>query len=178
MRRQIFWIRLAGVVMSLVFSANCRGPENPPVHLYTDPQYGFRIASPDSGWIITDETGIPEVLVIMKSNAMAGDFVPNVNIAVENLPAMMTAREYGEKNRKFLAAQGYEILALQQTVINHNVFYDLQCLNRQVSPSVRFRYLCLVKNQSGFIITCTARENDYAVFARDFEFMVNSFRFF
>lgn len=169
---------MAGVAMSIVLSANCRWQENPPRHLYTDPQYGFRIASPDSGWILTDETGIPEVLVIIKSKARAEDFAPNVNIAVESLAGMMTAFEYGEKNRKFLAAQGYEILATQQTVINRNAFYDLQCLNRLVSPSVRFRYLCLVKNQLGFIITCTARENDYAVFARDFEFMANSFQFF
>lgn len=177
MRRQILWSRLPLVVMSLVFSANCRGPENSPAHLYTDSQYGFRIASPDSNWILTDETGIPEVLVIVKANAITDDFIPNVTIAVERLPRMMTAIEYGEKNQKSLLEQGYDDLSWEKTVINHIGFYDLQCVNRRVSPSVRFRYLCLVKDQTGFIITCTAPEKDYTFFARDFEFIVKSFQF-
>ncbi|MDZ7305376.1 MAG: hypothetical protein ONB44_24915 [candidate division KSB1 bacterium] len=177
MLKQIFRISLTGATAGFLVFTSCKFQKSSPARLYTDPQYGFRITSPDSGWILTDETGISEVLVIIKSEAMAEDFIPNVTIAVEILAGMMTAIEYGEKNQKSLTAQGYEVLSWEKTVINHNAFYDLQCLNRHVSPAMRFRYLCLVRNQVGFIIVCTAPEKYYANFARDFEFIVKSFRF-
>lgn len=157
--------------------ADCTVHKSSQPQLYTDPQYGFRLASPDSGWILTDETGIPEVLVIIKSRTMIEDFVPNVTVAVEFLRSMMTAEEYGEKNLQSLQAQGYEIISSGRRVIHHNVFYALQCLHQDTQPTLQFRHLCLVKNRVGFVITCTAPEKSYQMYENDFNQIVNSFRF-
>ncbi|MCK4357939.1 MAG: hypothetical protein KAW92_04225 [Candidatus Cloacimonetes bacterium] len=177
MIKKILCFSLISVMVGLQLNANCKEQKGSPPNLYTDPQCGYRISCPDSGWTITDETGIPEVLVIIKSKAMIEDFIPNVTITIEFLSNMMTAEQYGEKNRKSLATHRYEVIFWKKTIINHNTFYDLQCLNKQVSPSLRFRYLCLVKNRVGFIITCTVPEKHYTEFIRDFEFIVKSFRF-
>jgi hypothetical protein len=177
MIRHIFCIIFAGTTVGFLLFTNCEFQKSSHNHQYTDPQYGFRIASPDSDWIVTDETGISEVLAILKSKAIISDFIPNVTISIETLPCMMTAVEYGEKNHESLTAQGYKILSREETMINQNTFYDLQCLNRNILPSLQFRYLCLVKNRIGFIITCTATEKHYAEFAGDFESILSSFRF-
>jgi hypothetical protein len=145
--------------------------------VYTDPQFHFRIICPDSSWTLTDTTGIAEVLVIAKSRTEVDDFVPNVTVSVEHLSDMMTAEEYGEKNRRSLADSGYEILGWGRTVINQQVLYDLECSRTDGSMHLHFRYLCLVKDSMAYVITCTAPEQQYARFARDFEFIVNSFRF-
>ena len=165
------------LAIGCLLCVNCAVHEGSQLHLYTDPQFGFRLASPDSGWILTDETGIPEVLVIMKSRTMFEDFIPSVTVAMEFLPSMMTAEEYGEKNLRSLKTQGYEILSREKRVINHNLFYDLHCLHQDTQPTLRFRHLCLVKNRVGFIITCTAPEKCYHTYEDDFQLIVNSFRF-
>jgi hypothetical protein len=176
-RRQSSHADLATILIGCILCAQCAFGKSGHPQSYTDPQYRFRVACPDSGWTVSDETGIPEVLIVMKSEATAEDFSPNVTIAIEFLPRMMTAEEYGEKNREALTVQGYEMRSWRKTVIHHNTFYDLRCSNQNVSPPLRFRYLCLVKNRVGFIITCTAPERHDADYARDFEFIVNSFRF-
>lgn len=176
-RRQNCHAHLATILIGCILWAQCAFGKSGHPQLYTDPQYRFRVACPDSGWTVSDETGIREVLIVMKSEAMAEGFIPNVTIAIEFLPRMMTAEEYGKKNLQSLAAEGYEMRSWKKTVIHHNAFYDLRCSNQIVSPPLRFRYLCLVKNRVGFIITCTAPERHYAHYARDFEFIVNSFRF-
>jgi len=161
---------------AVLFISGCARENNSTVHLYTDPQYGFRIARPDCGWILSDETGFADVLVIIKSDSISENFTPNVTVAIEPLPCMMSAFEYGEINRKSLQAQGYDLLFSNRTVINRNLFYDLEFSNRHISPSLRFRCLCLVKNRVGFIITCTAPEKVFAGFAADFGIIVNTFR--
>lgn len=177
MIKKISLISLVSATVGFLLFANCKEQKGTLPNLYTDPQYGYRISCPDSGWTITDATGFSEVLVIIKSKAMIEDFIPNVTITIEFLSNMMTAEQYGEKNRKSLATHGYEVISWKKTIINHNTFYDLRCLNKQVSPSLQFRYLCLVKNQIGFIITCTAPDKYYANINEDFEFIVKSFKF-
>jgi hypothetical protein len=162
---------------SYLLGTNCASQHRDSAHLYTDPQFGFRIACPDSGWALTDTTGIQEVLVIIRSRAMIKNFIPNVTVSVESLPSMMTAREYGENNLQSLKDQGYEIISSGVKSIHRNAFYDLQCAQRAVQPALRFRHLCLVKDRLGLIITCTAPQEGYHLCESDFQFIVNSFRF-
>jgi hypothetical protein len=157
--------------------ASCTVQDGRQTQLYTDPQFGFRVTCPDSGWTLTDQTGIPEVLVVITSETTVEDFIPNVTVSVEPLESMITAEEYGERNLASLTAQGYEVLALGKTTINQNTFYDLQSVYRQVWPPLLFRHLCLVKRRMGFVITCTVPENHYQRCENDFQFIVNSFRF-
>ena len=107
MLKQIFCIRLTGIIFCGLLFVNCTFQTNNSTHMYTDPQYGFQITTPDSGWLLTDETGIPEVLLIIKSGTRTQNFIPNVTVAIEALTCMMTAAEYGKRNQEFLTAQGY-----------------------------------------------------------------------
>jgi hypothetical protein len=177
MKTQILWAGLVMISASCLLGTSCPSQYREGIHLYTDPQFGFRIACPDSGWALTDTTGIQEVLVIITSETMVKDFIPNVTVSVEPLLAMMTAREYGEKNLQFLKDQGYEMISTGMKSIHRNAFYDLQCTQRVAQPALRFRHLCLVKNRLGFIITCTVPEEGYSLCESDFQFIVNSFRF-
>ena len=177
MTKGSFYNALAIIILCFLILTDCAPQKTTFPHLYTDPQFGFRVACPDSGWTLTDRTGIPEVLVVIKSETSVEDFIPNVTVAVEPLESMMTAEEYGEKNLESLTAQGYEVLAREEKVIHQNTFYDLRCLHRQVEPPLQFRHLCLVKKRMGFIITCTAPENYYHTCEDDFKFIVDSFRF-
>ena len=172
------WTVCSATILVLCLSLVTGSPlESNPHCSYTNLHYGFRLFVPDSGWTFTDETGIPDVLVIMRSTAAVEGFIPNVTVAVEYLPCMKTAEEYGEKNRERLIDQGYEVHSWGRTVIHQNTFYDLQCSNRDVSPTLRFRYLCLAKNRVGIVLTCTAPNESYTYVARDFKLIVNSFRF-
>ncbi len=156
---------------------NCQYPEKTQLCLYTDPQHDFRLEYPDSGWSLTTATGIPEVLIIIKSADTVRNFIPNVTVAVEFIQVMMTAEAYGDKNKKAMVEQGYEIISQKRTVIHHLILYDLHYINRQCSPALQFRSLCLVKDRIGFVITCTAPEKNYSNFQNDFISIVNSFRF-
>jgi hypothetical protein len=40
------------------------------------------MSAPDSGWTLTDKTGISQVLVIMRSKGMCDGFIPNVTVSV------------------------------------------------------------------------------------------------
>jgi len=175
--KEISCTGLVSLAICCLLCADCTVHESSQPHLYTDPQFGFRLASPDSGWILTDETGIPEVLLTIKSKKMIEDFIPNVTVAIEPLSMMMTAEEYGQRNLRSLKSQGYEIISSEKRVIHHNLFCDLHCLHQDTQPILRFRHLCLVKNRVGFIITCTAPENCYHMYENDFKLIVNSFRF-
>ncbi len=177
MKTQILYASLLIISASCLLGANCPSQQRDSANLYTDPQLGFRIARPDSGWILTDQTGIQDVLVIVKSEERIEDFIPNVTVSVESLPSMMTAQEYGENNLRSLMDQGYEIISGGMRTIHGIAFYDLQCAQRAVQPALRFRHLCLVKSRLGLIITCTAPEDGYHLCERDFQFIVNSFRF-
>jgi len=168
---------LIGIAIGLFLFINYGCQKSFPENIYTDPQYQFRMSAPDSGWTLTDETGISQVLVIVRSSGMCDGFIPNVTVSVEMLPYMVTAIEYGKQNQEALMNQGYKILRGKETVINHNTFYELQCINHHASPSMRFRYLCLVKDRVGYIITCTAPEKHYTNFMGDFEYIVQSIRF-
>jgi hypothetical protein len=176
MIKKVFCVGLMDVAVGFLTFTSCQFQESSHASWYTDPQFGFRIASPDSGWIQTDETGIQGLLVIIKSKTMTEDFTPNVTVAVEVLPCMMTAFEYGEKNQKSLTIQGYDVFSWKMSVINQIAFFDLQCVNRRVSPALRFRHLCLVKNRLGFVVTCTAPEKQDEKLNKDFDFIVDSFR--
>jgi len=174
--RMIGFLLFAFVIGTLLLS-NCRYPENAHRCLYTDPQHDFRLEYPDSGWSLTTATGIPEVLIIIKSADTVQNFIPNVTVAVEFIQVMMPAEAYGEKNKNVMVEQGYEIISRKRTVINHLSLYDLQYINRQCSPTLQFRSLCLVKDRIGFVVTCTAPEEVYPRFNNDFNSIVNSFRF-
>ena len=168
---------LIGIVVGLFLFINYGCQKSVPENMYTDPQYQFRISIPDSGWTLTDETGISQVLVIIRSKGMCDGFMPNVTVSVEILPYMTTAVEYGKRNQESLMKQGYKIRGGKETVINQNTFYEVQCINHHASSSMQFRYLCLVKDRVGYIITCTAPEKLYANFVGDFECIVQTFRF-
>ncbi len=168
---------LIGITVGLFLFINCGRQKSFPENMYTDPQYQFRISAPDCNWTLTDETGISQVLLIIRSKGKSVGFIPNVTVSVEKLPHMTTAIEYGKRNQEALMNQGYKILRGKETVINHNTFYELQCINHHTSPSMRFRYLCLVRKQVGYIITCTAPVKHYTKFMGDFECIVQSIRF-
>ncbi len=155
----------------------CSSPDARLARVYTDPQYAFRVAAPDSGWTITDATGIPQVLVILKSQSRTEGFIPNVTVSLEPLPYMMTTEEYGKRNVDGLSGQGYELLRRRPSVINGNRFSELECLSRDTNPPLRFRHLCLVKNRIGYVITCTSPENYHESIEPDFDSIVQSFRF-
>lgn len=177
MKTQILYASLLMTTAGCLLSTRCTSQHRDSAHLYTDPQFRFRIACPDSGWALTDTTGIQEVLVIIRSEKTTEDFVPNVTVAIEPLSFMMTAEEYGKKNLRSLKTQEYEIMSNEKRVIHHNVLYELHCLHQDTEPILRFRQLCLVRERIGFIITCTAPERCYHRYENDFKLIVNSFRF-
>lgn len=176
-KKNLIIIYLLSVIISLLSRANCQNQRDLTPCLYTDPQYGYRISCPESGWSMTDKTGITDVLLIIKSESNTGDFIPNVTITIECISRNMNAEQYAEKNMNLLADAGYEIILYNKKIINKNVFYELHCLDQRTSPHMRFNYLCLVRNRIGFVITCVVTENLYDKFAKDFEFILNSFRF-
>jgi|GEM_PF-2559873 len=176
-RKQLLLICLIGVVIGFVTLGSGRFHGRKPAQVYTDPQYGFRIVSSDSRWTVSDTTGFSDVLLVMKSDTMVEGFIPNVSVTVEFLPHMLNAAQYAQKNQDCLATEGFEITSRGKKVIGDNIFYDLQGVNRHLIPWLRFRFLCLVKDQIGFTITCTAPQSCYTKFAWDFELVVSSFRF-
>ena len=176
-QRQMLFLSL--IVLLVVFSILAAGRPNKKKsnQVYTDVQWGFQISAPDSEWTFTDTTGFSKVLLIMKFKKLVDGFIPNLSITAEFLPHMLTAENYVQKNLECLEEQGFEVQDKKRVIIHDNLFYDLMCLNRGVSPPLQFRYLCLVKVQIGFTITCTAPKEHYAEFNKVFEFAVRSFRF-
>jgi len=60
----------------LLFFTYCRLQQNLPVHIYTNPQFGFHITCPDSGWTLSDITGIREVMVYVHNvSSKRGTFI-------------------------------------------------------------------------------------------------------
>jgi hypothetical protein len=148
-----------------------------PLPVYTDPQYGFRISCPAPGWTISDSTGFSDVLLILKSNTIVDGFNPNITVTIEFLPHMLDAAQYAQRNLDCLIAEGFEVCDREKVLIQDNLFIEAHCIKRQPSLPLRFRYLCLVKDQIGYTITCVAPENHFNAFMDDFELAVNSFRF-
>jgi len=103
---------LIGITVGLFLFINCGRQKSFPENMYTDPQYQFRISAPDCNWTLTDETGISQVLLIIRSKGKSVGFIPNVTVSVEKLPHMTTAIEYGKRNQEALMNQGYKILHL------------------------------------------------------------------
>jgi hypothetical protein len=168
---------LANVTLCLPALTACAVRDGPLDRVYTDPQYTFRLVAPDSGWVVTDATGIPEVLVIVKSQTTVEGFIPNVTVTIEPLTSMMTPEAYAQRNLGVLSAQGCEMISSSTSVVNQNRFYELRCRCPNEVPPVLLHYLCLVKDRIGYVITCTVPEQHYESIEGDFDSIVRSFRF-
>ncbi|MBN2543060.1 hypothetical protein JXI42_09380 [bacterium] len=162
------------IILPLV---NCGPPGNPPKHVFTDPQYKFRISCPDSGWILTEETGMTDLLVIVKSEAVIDGFVPNLVIVVEHLPSMTTPKEYGHRNRAALEEQGVEILSEKTNIVNQIEMYDLEYLFKDNGVSLKYRNLCFIRDKIAFVITVTVPEKAYSHYEKELEKIIQSFKF-
>lgn len=164
--------------LALVFyTFGCKTDFKLPIQQYTDPQFHFRVSVPNSKWIISDSTGISDVLVLIKSKQKTGAFFPNITISTEYVGKMVTAKEYGKQNINALAKQNFQIQSEQNLVQNQIKFYWIQCVNKNFSPALRFYYFCFVKDKVGFVITATAPVEYFQSLEQDFKKIISSFQF-
>jgi hypothetical protein len=175
--RDMMFLSLTVPIVVFSILLNARPNQKSPCPVYTDAEFGFQISLPDSGWSYTDSTGFSKVLLIIKSGKIVDGFIPNLSITAEFLPHMLSAEQYAQNNLDCLEKQGFEVQEKGKIIIHNNLFYDLKCFERHESPPLQFRYLCIVKDQIGYTITCTAPAEHYAKFNRVFEHTVKSFRF-
>ena len=145
--------------------------------VYTDPQYSFRIEAPDTGWIITDATGIHNVLLVIKSNTPVNQFFPNLTISIENLTANITEEEYGKKNQLLLLSQGFAPISSGSVTLHHTRFFEIFCGYTEAGTTMRFKYLCLVRNRIGYTITSIMPAGCSEQMKCDLDTMARSFRF-
>lgn len=145
--------------------------------IYTDPQYHFRITIPDSSWILSDSTGLRDVLVMARKIEKIQDFFPNVNVSIQKLEHMMTPEEYASSNDSLLTSQGFFVLSKRQKVINQIIFEEIHAESHQNYIPVSFLYYCMIKDRNSFIITCVAPLEYFNIFESDFKCIVSSFHF-
>lgn len=177
MTKVMFHGNVSVPAICLIFLVRCGSAPDLLINVYTDPQYGFRLKAPETGWTVTDETGVSDLLVVIRSETVVEGFIPNVTVAIEPLSRMVTPEEYGRQNLEALSAQGDDVISARTLVVNRTGFYELVCVRANTMPSVRFRYLCVVKDRIGFVITCAAPETCHENFTQTFESIVQSFHF-
>jgi len=145
--------------------------------VYTDPQFCFRIEAPDTGWSLTDATGIPNVLLVIKSDNPVDGFYPNVTVSIENLTINMTEEEYGEQNKLLLLSQGFAIISTRSIVTQNILCFEIACERTEAETIMRFGQLCLVRNRIGYIITRIMPERVPNRIQREMDMIARSFRF-
>lgn len=165
------------VSFTIIALISCNITPNRLDTVYTDPQYFFRIEVPDTGWTISDATGIPNVLLVIKSNTPVNGFYPNVTISIESLIASMTEEEYGKKNQLLLLSQGFNLISTQLLIQHHTRVFEIICERADAETTLRFMYLCLVNNRIGYTITCITPEGSSEQKVRDLAIIARSFRF-
>ena len=144
--------------------------------------------SKSEGWNISDKTPLPNMLAVItrERKQNSGKFSPNVTLASERLKeqfkdSKLYALSVEESLKK--TVQGYGRISEREIFIKNLRCYETVIIFR--SPSrlesgkqleIKQRRVYFVKNNTGFVISCTDATSGFESGREDFESIINTFR--
>jgi hypothetical protein len=130
------------------------------------------------GWTKTDTSinGLQATLLISPPEDSSDDFHENVNVVTENTNDM-DIEEYFEKNLNGMKSQlqDFENEGIDETQINGAKVKSIRYSVHYSGNVLSLKTFFWVRNKTGYVITCTAREGEFSKWEPAFNEAVNSF---
>lgn len=138
----------------------------------------FSIEAAD-GWTKADTSinGLQAVFLTSQQESSSDDFLENINVVTEKATGY-TTEKYFEANLNAMSTQmpGFEKISSGDAEINglpaKTLVYSHSYSGKPVDAGCYF----FVKNDIGYVVTCTAKKGEYNKWKPKFDVVVNSFK--
>ena len=152
---------------------------------YANLTYKCQISRPSKGWIMSDRTDNPQILVVIKKRVSPKGSAPNVSLTAESLkdlPRLPTVNEYAKKDEEIVSLfSGYK--KIKEGIISwkgKEAFERIFTTDRKSSKEeikVKYKQVYIIKEEVLYIITCTDLEKTFSDNLNDFNAILESFKF-
>jgi hypothetical protein len=152
---------------------------------YTNLTYRCQISQPSKGWIMSDRTDDPQVLVIMKKRVSPKGSAPTVSLSVVNLkdlPKLPTVSEYAKKGEEVVSLfSGYKkikegMISWKDKEAFERIFTTVRESSKE-EIKVKCRQVYILREGVAYIITSTDLEKTFPDNLNDFNTILESFKF-
>jgi hypothetical protein len=138
----------------------------------------FSIEAP-TGWTKADTSisGLQAVFLTSEQESSSDGFLENINVVTEKATGYTTG-QYFEGNLKAMSTQmpGFEKISSGDAEINGLPAKTLVYSHSYTGKPVDVGCYFFVKNDIGYVVTCTAEKGDYNKWKPKFDVVVNTFK--